>query len=272
MFCVACLVMDSIFTLILSYSALVSAGNSWNTACYQSSGYTWHNIVAMCTSVTAVASLWGMFIHGAVACATASLPMTVVQVTSVNRYGHAMVVWTFISAILEAVAFRNEPGNCAATSAPAAATSSGATSSSGSSSGIGSSGDFDPSSIWQVAYTLLWLLWIIVIVMSALLARRCLIILKEASDEAGESQAVPQDEEDPQVAGVPNSGMTAQTVGVPVHFGDGDRASGPGTSLGAPVAGMPVSQGFGQSNYMVAQGMPVAGSVNPPPGTAKVVD
>lgn len=40
-------------------------------------------------------------------------PLKAAQLVGVSRYGHVLVAWTFIAAVLEAIAARQQPPECA---------------------------------------------------------------------------------------------------------------------------------------------------------------
>lgn len=253
--CIACLVFDSIFFLIYTNSALDSSASSseGSDAC-TGDGYTWSNVMATCTSLKALVALWGCFVHGAVACTTASVPMTGLKLRSITRYGHILVIWNFIVAVLEAVAVRQAPAQCL---------------------GGASTVDFATNSTFlqEICFTILWLSWICSAVASAMIGRRVSPSVLEApsppSERAGLSGTEPlpsavgipvqefigeggqqQGEECPrggmtQVSGVPLSGR-----GLPMHSGHFDQQhsmsmSGSMVAMGTPVNGAP-TQGMGK--------------------------
>lgn len=256
--CVSCLVLDALFCLIFTFSALSASNSELDSTCDSAStDNTWHNIVATSVSISALASLWGCFVHGAVACSTPSVPVTAAKIQSVSRYGHVLVAWTFIAAVLEAIANREQPDGCSQTANGAIDLAS-----------AQGQSDF----LWQVGSTLLWLAWICSAVASAVLGRRTAPIVAAA-------EAAPRDVQESELeAGPCPPAAMPQLVGVPVQQLQGNAAFGgsldadsagvtptTGTLVsGVPLHGVPLGASHSAglpANGMVAQGTPVDSSV-----------
>lgn len=274
--CVACLVLDSLFMLIYGLTALSSTRNSQKTECYGAHGYIWHNVITFTFSVSALAAAGGAWVHATLVCSSSN---TAQQLLNVSRFAHTLVCWTFVAAILEAVAYRQEPMECADgyyTSSDDSKDDSG---------GLGAqagAGQDDSSMIWQVAYTLLWLAWVTGAVAAAVFARRLAPLLPELAAAASATAA----------HSMSNQGAMPQTVGMPVQnfpggmimvgspgnmpYGGSPGACGPQGTIagapcspaegapGAPAGAPPLWQGGVAYGGIVAQGMPVAGSMPDP--------
>mmetsp|Transcript_34012 Transcript_34012/g.87948 ORF Transcript_34012/g.87948 Transcript_34012/m.87948 type:complete len:349 (-) Transcript_34012:87-1133(-) len=199
--CVGCLVLDSLFVLLYGLSALGSARSKDKYACYEEHGYFWYNVVNLAFAVSSVVAVGGATVHGIISCAAS---IQVQQLANVSRFAHVLVCWTFIQALLEAVAYRQEPLECADTAETQ-----------GTSSEQGPTGEDGGQLVWQVAYTILWLSWVTGAVASAVLARRCAVLLPELNAAAASIAAA-------QIgwptAQAQQAGATPQTLGVPVHF------------------------------------------------------
>jgi len=229
MLCVTCLVLDSLFVLIYSLTALSASSHNAKMACYEAHGYTWHTVVAGTFTVSAFIAVAGAIVHAMVVCST---PNTANQLGGVSRFAHSLVCWTFMAAVLEAIAYRQEPPECATIGRDGAAHSTDP-----------GSAQVDPNMepqdrsdvVWQVACTMLWLVWVTGSVAAGVLARRCVPLLLEENAS-------------------PCSG-TPQTVGMPVSR----LPSGMVAVTGAAAAadGQPDGMGAG---VVVAQGMPVQGA------------
>lgn len=275
---VTCLVLDSIFVLLYGLAALSSSGSTLKTACYEAHGYTWHNVVTLTLTVSAFVAASGAVVHASVSCG-ASINEKLLD--NISRFAHGLVVWTFVAAILEAIAYRQEPLEC---------TDSWDTSSQQQDTGGTASAEDGSNIIWQVAYTLLWLGWVISAVASSVLARRVSALLPElvAASSSGTTPAAPS------FPGQQGVSMTPQTVGMPVQFPPGmagvQGVPAFGSTMGGPVgpcgpagavagapcgpaaAGGAAAQGnatwqggmVAAGGAVVAQGMPVAGSTPDP--------
>lgn len=267
--CVSCLVLDALFCLIFTYTALASDSDSSDSCNGDGSSSTWSNVVATSVSISALASLWGCFVHGAVACSTPSAPVTAAKVQSVSRYGHVLVAWTFVAAVLEAIAYREQPQCGDSSSSDSSNVDLGTTQ---------GQSDF----LWQVAYTLLWLAWICSAVASAVLGRRATPVV--ASAEAAAAATLPTDAELGTQMTCPAPAPMPQLVGVPVQqfqgsasmcgsMDPGDGAANTTLVSGVPLSGIPLGapQAVGSpASGIVAQGTPVGDAVGPSPSPSKV--
>ncbi|CAK9043937.1 unnamed protein product [Durusdinium trenchii] len=244
--CTICLVFDAIFMLIFALSGLSASAYSAETKCYEENGYSWHNILALSFIVSAVFAAWGVLLHGAVVISGEGAPLKSVQLTGVSRYGHILVAWTFLAAVLEAIASRQQPLEC-----------------SGEMQGVLAEpalGDVDSqaltrahvSALWQMVSTVMWLIWVVAAVAAAMSSKRCMLALEEA-------QVSQRQDSEAQMVGVPvqEELPSGTVVGVATPSLQGDVPSQP-TFQGMPVA---VADG-------VCQGMPVrdeAGNMSHPP-------
>mmetsp|Transcript_126579 Transcript_126579/g.405172 ORF Transcript_126579/g.405172 Transcript_126579/m.405172 type:complete len:342 (+) Transcript_126579:67-1092(+) len=240
--CIGCLVLDSLFVLLYGLSALGSAQSKDKYACYEEHGYFWYNVVNLAFAVSSVVAVGGATVHGIISCAAS---IQVQQLANVSRFAHVLVCWTFIQALLEAVAYRQEPLECADTAEAQ-----------GTSPEKGPNGEDGGQLVWQVAYTILWLSWVTGAVASAVLARRCAPLLPElnaaaasiAADHIGWSTAQAQ-----------QAGATPQTLGVPVHF--------PMATMGAPqlegASGAMPGGPCGPAHGAIAPGAIAAGAIAP---------
>merc|ERR1740121_1712518 len=98
------------FVLIYSLTALSSMSLSYKTACYDAHGYKWHNMIAFCYLLSTVAATIGAMVHGNLACNEKARRD---QILNVSRFANALVCWIFTAVVIEAVAYRNEPLQCA---------------------------------------------------------------------------------------------------------------------------------------------------------------
>uniref|UniRef100_A0A7S1L738 Uncharacterized protein n=1 Tax=Alexandrium catenella TaxID=2925 RepID=A0A7S1L738_ALECA len=247
--CITCLVLDSLFVFIYGMMALSHSSPSDKTQCYEEHHYMWHDVVAGTLMISAFVGVGGAVTHGTVSCAPSN---TEQQLVSVSRFAHSLVSWTFVQALLEAIAYGQEPQACLALSHQ-----------SGLSGHRQGDGDMmHPEDrvlvIYQVVSTMLWLCWVTGCVAAGVLGRRCIPLLPEACDRSPDAES--------------SHGGTPQTVGMPVmQLPSGmtavNGAAQPGdseTGLAVPVrgevgAGAPVPL-VGAGGGLVAQGRPVAGA------------
>ncbi|CAJ1344984.1 unnamed protein product [Effrenium voratum] len=254
--CTYCLVFDAIFTLIFALSGLSSSAYSVETSCYEQNGYSWHNILALSFIVSSVFAAWGGLIHGGVVVSGEGSPLKPQQLVGVSRYGHVLVAWTFLAAVLEAIATREQPLNCSVETQSVIAEPS--------------LGDLDNhaltkqhvGAIWQMASTILWLIWVIGAVAAAMSAKRNLPYLQEGQARQSEE----------------TTDNNAQMVGIPVQ--DEELPSGTVVGVATPALGgpaptfQPTFQGMpvGLPVDGVCQGRPVrdeTGDVSRPAGAPK---
>eukprot|EP00438_Fugacium_kawagutii_P028570 Skav232559 [mRNA] locus=scaffold3309:81742:84624:- [translate_table: standard] len=271
--CTFCLVFDAIFALIFALSGLNASAYSAETLCYEQYGYSWHNILASASAlsfiISAVFAAWGILLHGAVVISGDGAPMKASQLVAVSRYGHILVAWTFIAAVLEAIATRQQPDACktdtvAVLAAPAMGDDT---------SGLHAD-QLHVNAVWQMLSTVMWLVWVVTAVAAAMSSRRSLQVLEEqASRQDTEAQmvGVPVQDELPSGTVI---GIATPSIGGP----GGGPANG--TVVGGPTAGptgfQPTFQGMPVAGAVAAdgvcQGMPVrdeAGNVSRPAGAAK---
>eukprot|EP00931_Biecheleriopsis_adriatica_P064456 TRINITY_DN3922_c1_g1_i1.p1 TRINITY_DN3922_c1_g1~~TRINITY_DN3922_c1_g1_i1.p1 ORF type:complete len:283 (-),score=53.60 TRINITY_DN3922_c1_g1_i1:74-922(-) len=266
--CTLCLVFDSLFVLIFSLSGISASAYSTKIACYEENGYSWHNIIALTLIMSAVFAFWGCLLHGGVVISGEGAPLSIRQLVSTFRFGHILVGWTFIAAVLEAIAYRQQPPVCYGSEEGVAVQPS--MSAEMEQEGLTA---YHVDAIWQMAYTVLWLIWVVGAVAAAMSAKRNVPVLEEILKAAEAAQAN-------------ESASMPQLVGMPVQQQLPDGAvvvSGAAAQGTLPVTGA-VSTGF--PNFQgaavpagaigpggVAQGMPVRGEEanNRPAGSPKEV-
>lgn len=247
--CITCLCLDSIFVLLYGLTAMKPPATQEQEACYQQHHYIWHNIVSICYAVSTVVAILGIANHSTISCAPSLLER---QLLMVSRYAHGMVCWILIQALLKAVADRQEPPECRAPKPV-----------------VSDEQERDEESgrlIWDVGYIALWLSWVSCSVAAAMLARRCMPLVKRlAAEAAGAEQASAQNALEP--------GTMPQTVGMPVQFPPMGSAAGPAEyTQGVAAAGFPAAGVTGWHNGsvvaagggMVVEGHPVANSTPDP--------
>jgi len=252
-FCTVCLVFDALFVLIFFLSGLSASAYSATTACYEEEGYSWHNVLALTVLVSGVFAAWGAGLHGSIAVSGEGAPLKVKQLQSCSTYGHVLVGWTFIAAILEAVSYRQQPPVCIGREAHS--TIQPAMTDDQEQAGLT---DEHVDAIWQMSYTVMWLVWVLGAVGVAILAKRNIPVLEEVRKDE-ERRAAEQE----------GRGDTPQLVGVPVQEAPGNSVTGnvttsfnssPGDAAGAAAQnGTQTVQGhtLGVGPAGVAQGMPV---------------
>jgi len=289
--CVTCLVLDSIFILVYTLTALSSMALSYKTACFEAHGYTWHNMIAFCYAVSALWAAVGTTVHGYISCNNKASRD---QIQNVSRFANALVCWIFTAAVVEAVAYRNEPAQCTdslyATDPAEAAT--GKPDESARAYAADSARHQDSSHVvWQLAYPLLWIAWVTATVAAAVLSKRLLqdlAIIRSQSNDEESGTAMPE------IVGMPiqeppsmqNMGG-ASPAAAPGPFGStpggpggagmitvSGTPCGPAGPAGSAIAGASPADPVGQApswqggvpagGPMVAQGRPVAGTVNDP--------
>jgi len=252
--CVTCLVLDCLFVFIYGMMALSFSGHTAKTECYMRHGYIWHEVVAGTLMISALIAVGGAVTHSVVACNT---PNTEPQFASVSRFAHSLVCWTFLQAVLEAIAYRQEPEECLAIGQATMGGSGAATGSEhmgGEHMGDGLHPEEHAVVVYQVASTMLWLVWVTGCVAAGVLARRCVMLLPEACMPAGSELS---------------SGGTPQTVGMPVSQLPLGMVAVTGASTMSPDGQEAVFGGHGPPlvgpGVVVAQGMPVNGASGPDP-------
>ena len=159
----------------------------------------------------------------------------------------------FIAAVLEAIAYRQQPAACmgdgeAAVAQPTLTTDNGLT-------------DSHVEAVWHLVSTVMWLVWVVGAVAAAMSAKRNIPLLLEARSQA-ES---PPERDSAQLVGVPVEDLPMGTVtGIASGAAPGAPAGAP-----APIAtfqGMPAVAGSIGADG-VCQGMPVrdeSGNVSRP--------
>lgn len=253
--CTICLVFDAIFALIFALSGLNASAYSAETVCYEEKGYSWHNILALSFIVSSVFAAWGVLLHGAVVISGDGAPMKASQLVAVSRYGHVLVAWTFIAAVLEAIAARQQPAEC--TSATTGVLAEPAM---GDGTGGLHSDQLHVNAVWQMISTIMWLVWVVTAVAAAMSSKRSLRVLEE--------QQVSRQDTEAQMVGIPvqEELPSGTVIGVATP-----SIGGPGGADGQPTfQGMPVA---GAMTDGVCQGMPVrddAGNVSRPEGVNPV--
>lgn len=261
--CISCLVLDCIFILIYGLTALSSASISRKTVCYEAHGYTWHNTITFTFAISAFAAAIGGRVHSSISCSSPA--MTEQQLNAVLRFAHGLIIWTFVAAVLEAIAYRKEPLQC---SDAYYGTSDRTYTADGKSSQ-------DTSHLaWQVIYPLLWVAWVTFTVAAAVLSKRIVPMLPELNAVATVAQ---QSQSTPQTVGVPVQELpTGQPVpsaafgtspgapGGPCATVTGSPCSPAGGSAAEQPAASPWEQGTVSGGSLVAQGRPVAGSIPDP--------
>lgn len=256
--CVACLVLDSLFVLIYGLTTLSGTDASPKTLCYEAHGYTWHTIITGSFMISALAAVAGAVTHSRVVCGG---PSTKQMLNSVLRFAHALVCWTLFQAILEAIAYREEPAECTTKPSSGAYGQRSDAQSAGSdgaeSAEAGAAAEDRTQAIWEVTCTMLWLAWVTGAVAVGVLARRCLTLLPLEGELSASSAAREEDEANGQ-------GSTPQTMGIPI----GQLPTGASAITGA------AGGAEGEHNPMegVAMGMPVGGASASGGKGPKVVD
>jgi len=259
--CTICLVFDGIFALIFALSGLNASAYSAETLCYEENGYSWHNILALSFIISAVFAAWGVLLHGAVVISGEGAPMKAAQLVGVSRYGHILVAWTFIAAVLEAIAARQQPIECSSQTTAVLAEPA-----MGDGTGGLHSDQLHVNAVWQMLSTIMWLVWVVTAVAAAMSSKRSLQVLEE-------QQASRQDTE-AQMVGVPvqDELPSGTVVGIATPSIQGNGADGAGFQPTGPTfQGMPVAGAVADG---VCQGMPVrdeAGNVSRPAGSTKQV-
>jgi len=255
--CTLCLIFDAIFTLIFVLSGMSASVYSAETICYEQNGYSWHNILALSFIVSAIFAAWGLLIHGGVVTSGEGSPLKVSQLVGVSRYGHILVAWTFVAAVLEAIAYRQQPASCRGSGEAAVAQPSLTTEQTGFT-------DAHVEAVWHLASTVMWLVWVVGAVAAAMSAKRNISVLEEA-----QVQASPQEPPaDAQLVGVPI--QDTLPTGTVTGIAQTGSTSGPPTFQGMPVATAVGAIGADG----VCQGRPVrddGGNVAHPTGFAKEV-
>jgi len=215
--------------LIYFMTVLSSQTETARTSCHEAHGYQWHMMVIGTFVVSAFVALMGCFTHMSVVVST---PNTEKQLVGVARFAHCLIFWTFLSTIVEAVNYRNEPPECAQITAHDATQPV-------PNADVYHEQVAQANAIWQLTWTMLWLCWVMGTVAAGLISRRCIPLLPEAR------------------AAVDPCFGTAQTVGMPAS------QLGPDTHVGIPVgshqSGVP-SMAIGTASQGVAQGLPVNGA------------
>jgi len=241
--CISCLVLDCLFVFIYSILALSYSSRGPKTVCYEEHHYIWHDIVAGSLMISAFIAVGGAITHSQISCNTSN---TEQHFISVSRYAHSLVCWTFIQAVLEAIALGQEPAECALLDPSLNRQHA--------QSADHSVDSMHPEDrvlvIYQVTSTMMWLCWVTGCVAAGVLARRSIPLLAEACSPAPDSENPP-------------SAVTPQTVGSPVTT----LPSGIIAVTGAAQAGTADMGNFGGSEApvaagggIVAQGRPVAGA------------
>lgn len=257
--CTICLVFDAMFALIFALSGLNASAYSAETLCYEKNGYSWHNILALSFIISAVFAAWGVLLHGAVVISGEGAPMKAAQLVGVSRYGHILVAWTFIAAVLEAIAARQQPLECSSETTAVAEPAMG--------DGTGGlhSDQLHVNAVWQMLSTIMWLVWVVTAVAAAMSSKRSLQVLEEQQASRHDTEA--------QMVGVPvqDELPSGTVVGIATPSIQGG-ADGAGFQPGPTFQGMPVAGAVAADG--VCQGMPVrdeAGNVSRPAGSTKQV-
>jgi len=269
--CTICLVFDALFVLIFSLSGLTASAYTAKTACYEKHGYTWHNVLALSLLVSAMFALWGVSLHGGITISGPGAPLQMVQLHRASRYGHVLLGWTFLAAVVDAIAYRQQPPVCAGkdreTMIQPAMTDS------EEQAGLT---ELHVDAIWQMGYTVMWLIWVVGVVSSAMSAKRNIPVLEEALKEAEETQNQSLAEEangTPTLVGRPVQPQDlpegAVISGPPAPSREADGVAGPFTAS-EEIQGQPLGSGPIGPNG-VAQGMPVREEGSSKTGGPKVV-
>ncbi|CAE7244260.1 unnamed protein product [Symbiodinium necroappetens] len=253
--CAVCLVFDAIFMLIFVLSGMSASVLSAETLCYEQNGYSWHNILALSFIVSAIFAGWGVLLHGGVVTSGEGAPLKEAQLVGVSRYGHILVAWTFIAAVLEAIAYRQQPAACmgngeAAVAQPTLTTDNGLT-------------DSHVEAVWHLVSTVMWLVWVVGAVAAAMSAKRNIPLLLEAR-QAPDSSA---ERDGAQLVGVPVEDLPTGTVTGIAQPATGAPGAAPGAPELATFQGMPVAVAGSIGVDGVCQGMPVrdeSGNVSRP--------
>lgn len=273
--CTICLVFDALFVLIFSLSGLTASAYTAKTACYEKHGYTWHNVLALSLLMSAMFALWGVNLHGSITISGPGAPLEMNHLFRTSRYSHVLLGWTFLAALVDAIAYRQQPPVCAGKDEetviqPAMADSeehAGLT-------------ELHVDAIWQMAYTIMWLIWIVGVVSAGMSAKRNMPLLEEALKEAEEIRNSSHAEEangTPTLVGRPvqqqglPEGAVAAGAPAPTREADGVAGGSPSDGVQTPTfQGQPLGPGpIGQNG--VAQGMPVREEGSSKTGGPKVV-
>eukprot|EP00930_Biecheleria_cincta_P087574 TRINITY_DN76800_c0_g1_i1.p1 TRINITY_DN76800_c0_g1~~TRINITY_DN76800_c0_g1_i1.p1 ORF type:complete len:291 (-),score=61.65 TRINITY_DN76800_c0_g1_i1:515-1387(-) len=273
--CTVCLVFDALFVLIFSLSGLTASAYTAKTACYEQHGYTWHNVLALSLLMSAMLALWGVSLHGSITISGPGAPLQMNQLQRASRYGHVLLGWTFLAAVVDAIAYRQQPPVCAGEDQETVIQP--AMSDSNEHSGLT---DLHVDAIWQMAYTVMWLIWIVGVVSAAMSAKRNMPLLEEAMKEAGEIRNNSFAEEangTPTLVGRPvrqqdlPEGAVVAGAFAPSRDADGAAGGSPEDGGQAPTfQGQPLGPGPIGPNG-VAQGMPVREEESGKTGGPKVV-
>mmetsp|Transcript_854 Transcript_854/g.1676 ORF Transcript_854/g.1676 Transcript_854/m.1676 type:complete len:284 (+) Transcript_854:62-913(+) len=268
-YCTVCLVFDSLFVLIFFLSGLSASAYSATTACYEEHGYSWHNVLALTVLMSGIFAAWGAGLHGSVVVSGEGAPLQVKQLESCSKYGHALVCWTFVAAILEAISYRQQPPICFgreehSTIQPAMTDQQ----------EQGGLTDHHVDAIWQMAYTVMWLTWVLGTVGVAITAKRNIPVLEEVRKE--EERRIAERGDTPQLVGVPVQEAQNALPGTAQTSVTASFNSNQGGIAGAAVQAGTVqghAMAAGVSTAGVAQGMPVrdeAGNLPPRTGPKEV--
>merc|ERR1740123_1647023 len=170
--CVTCLVLDCLFVLIYSLTALSTMSISYKTECYEAHGYTWHNMIALCYVVSAMSAGVGAVVHGHISC---NPGVKKEQLINTSRFANALVCWIFTAAVVDAIAYRKEPFQCSDVYYSTSQSSAGKPEDKAHAYAADSSAHQDSSHmVWQLAYPMLWVGWVTSAVAAAMLAKRLL--------------------------------------------------------------------------------------------------
>lgn len=230
--CITVLVMDSIFALLYAATALQPKPiPKEKVLCYQKSDYSWFYYVNLVYSCSAVVAVFGITIHGAIACGGAVTKDA--DTRRVYRYGNFLIAWFLLSFLLEAVASNKEPKECRDLNDVAQEGQE----------NVGSELD---TMVWQVVQAVLWLAWMLLSSGGGILARRHLasqqLQLPSNSADVSQAQGYVQGAM-PQTVGAPiGEGGMPQIFGVPVQFPPPSQSVQAAQSAGMPSQFQPAIQ------------------------------
>lgn len=263
--CTGCFAFDCIFVLVYGLTAFRSAGATTVEACYEAHGYTWHYVMTLAITVWVMAALGAAMCHLALVTSQVDDEERTKKLQNISRVAHGLICWSLVAAVLEAIAYREEPLECHLVgSAQTRAEQRGGDLATG--NGEHSAGD--PQSddrLWEVGYTMLWLAWVTSSLGTGILAKRVSRMTPE------EANAPPMDNTDAAAQGQQMQ-TRPQTVGAPqmqdgAILVTGNPMTGPAAATAAQGAPTSNSGWSGApTGSQVCTGMPVSAPPDPEKG------
>lgn len=199
--CVTAVVLDSILLVLNLSLTLVEGRDAVKEECHEAVGYRWHNILVICVTITTVMAFSGIVVHSKIACAPNP---SLSEIRGVSSFSCALVFWSLVSTILEAIAYRAEPAVCSAMDTPTRETMG--------------------ETLWEMVYITLNMVWLVVNVYAGILGKRCEEQHLRSSKGAGET----------------GIGGNLEVVGVPLPGGVSQDVLGMGLTV---AQGMPCQSG-----------------------------